>query len=90
MVGRGRRRAAEVDDDEAKGVVLVAPYGGVRLTRRWCATVRRGRHTKSAGYSGHVTGYGGGPRLSKREILPSSFNGSVLLVRRLAAAWPDG
>lgn len=24
------------------------------------------------------------------EILPSSFNGSVLLVRRLAAAWPDG
>ena len=88
MVGRGRWRAAEVDGGRRGGSV-VAPYGGVRLTRRWCATVRRGRHTKSAGYSGHVTatrGVLGFPT----EILPSSFNGSVLLVRRLAAAWPDG
>lgn len=29
---------------------------GLVATRRWCATVRRGRHTKSTrGYSGHVT-----------------------------------
>lgn len=57
---------------------------GLVATRRWCATVRRGRHTKSTrGYSGHVTATqeeeeeevrGGG------GLLPSSFNGPVLLV----------
>lgn len=66
---RRRRRCQEVPGDSLEvdegggwgGVVqgaLVAPYAGVHLTRRWCAAVRRGRHTKSAGYSGHVAGTG--------------------------------
>lgn len=35
---------------------LEGGFGSHLGTRRWCATVRRGRHTKSTrGYSGHVT-----------------------------------
>lgn len=58
-VGGGRRRSAEVGGGPWRSWGgLVAPYGGVHSTRRWCATVRRGQHTKSAGYSGHVTATG--------------------------------
>jgi len=47
----GREVGVEVQDGS------VAPYAGVHLTR-WCAAVRRGQHTKSVGYSGHVVGTG--------------------------------
>ncbi|EFN61640.1 hypothetical protein EAG_05944 [Camponotus floridanus] len=51
--------------------VLVAPYARVHLTRkrrRWCAAVRRGRHTKSAGYSGHVAQAGTGPGFPRERL----------------------
>lgn len=72
--GRFGRKVGAGDGGATRGKgreVLVAPYAGVHLTRkrrRWCAAVRRGRHTKSAGYSGHVAQAGTGPGFPRERL----------------------
>lgn len=46
VLGGSGRFSREVGAEVVQGG-LVAPYAGVHLTRRWCAAVRRGQHTKS-------------------------------------------